>query len=69
MAAVAEGIVKYCETVEIPRLGWRIHTVTNGESLSAIAQQYAMNVMALRELNELDGDRLFIGQRLRVSRR
>ena len=69
VAAIADGIFNYCETVEIPRLGWRIHTVASGESLSAIAEQYAMNIGALRDLNQLDGDRIYIGQKLRVTRR
>jgi len=69
VAAIADGVVNYCETVEVPRLGWRIHTVSQGESLSAIAEQYAMNIAALRDLNQLDGNRIYIGQKLRVTRR
>ncbi|MBZ0269610.1 N-acetylmuramoyl-L-alanine amidase, partial [bacterium] len=44
--AITDGIVDYCESVEVPRLGWKIHTVSSGESLSAIAHGYAMNVDA-----------------------
>ncbi|MND05297.1 hypothetical protein D3C83_259950 [compost metagenome] len=32
--ALADGIIEYCEEVEIPRIGWRIHTVGRGESLT-----------------------------------
>jgi N-acetylmuramoyl-L-alanine amidase len=67
--ALADGIVTYCENVEIPRLGWKIHTVSRGESLSEIAQYYAMSLDSLREANGIHGDRLLIGQRLKVRPR
>jgi N-acetylmuramoyl-L-alanine amidase len=65
--ALADGIVAYCEEVEIPRLGWRMHTVARGESLAQIAQAYAMSVDSLREANRIDGDAVRPGQRLRVK--
>jgi N-acetylmuramoyl-L-alanine amidase len=67
--ALVDGIVMYCEEIEIPRLGWKMHTVSTGESLSKIAQAYAMDIDALRSANELAGDRIFTGQRLRVRPR
>lgn len=67
--SITDGIVEYCENVEIPRLGWKIHTVSRGESLSAIAHGYAMNVDALRQANDLSGDRIQVGQKLRVRPR
>lgn len=67
--AITDGIVEYCETVEVPRLGWKIHTVSSGESLSGIAQGYAMNLDALRAANHLSGDRIRVGQKLRVRPR
>ncbi|GJM45450.1 MAG: N-acetylmuramoyl-L-alanine amidase [Gemmatimonadota bacterium] len=67
--ALTDGLVEYCERVEIPRLGWKIHTVSRGESLSQIAGSYAMNLQALRDANQLSGDRIREGQRLRVRTR
>jgi N-acetylmuramoyl-L-alanine amidase len=66
--AMADGIVRYCEEVEVPRLGWRMHTVGRGESLAQIAQTYGMNLDSLRAANGLDGDAVRPGQRLRVKR-
>ncbi len=67
--AMADGIVNYCETVEIPRLGWRVHTVRQGDSLSKIAHVYAMSLDSLREANEITGDKIRVGQKLRVRPR
>ncbi len=67
--ALADGIVAYCEEVEIPRLGWQIHVVSRGESLSTIAHQYAMDLSALRDANSIQGDMIRIGQKLRVRPR
>ena len=67
--SLADGIVMYCEEIEIPRLGWKMHTVASGESLSQIAHVYAMDVSALKGANNLSGDEIFAGQRLRVRPR
>jgi len=67
--ALVDGIVMYCEEIEIPRLGWKMHTVSSGESLSKIAHAYAMDVDTLRSANALAGDRIYVGQRLRVRPR
>jgi len=69
VSALADGIEKYCEEVEVPRLGWKIHTVSRGETLSQIAGVYAMDLGALRGANDLQGDRIFVGQKLRVRPR
>jgi N-acetylmuramoyl-L-alanine amidase len=69
VAALADGIEEYVEDVEVPRLGWRIHTVNRGETLSQIAGAYAMDVQALRGANGLPGDRIYPGQKLRVRPR
>ncbi|MFO7609366.1 MAG: LysM peptidoglycan-binding domain-containing protein [Candidatus Krumholzibacteriia bacterium] len=45
---------------------WRIHTVTRGESLTAIARRYDVTVGDLRDWNELRSDGLAIGQKLRI---
>jgi len=67
--ALVDGIVMYCEEVEIPRLGWTMHTVSQGESLSKIARTYAMDIDTLRSANDLPNDQLYAGQRLRVRPR
>ncbi|HMB69063.1 MAG TPA: N-acetylmuramoyl-L-alanine amidase [bacterium] len=69
VAALADGVVQYVEDVEVPRLGWKIHTVNRGETLSQIAVAYSMDVQALRGANGLPGDRIYPGQKLRVRPR
>lgn len=69
VAALADGIEEYVEQVEVPRLGWKIHTVHRGETLSQIAISYAMDVKDLRGANGLPGDRIYPGQKLRVRPR
>ncbi len=68
--ALADGIVAYCEEVEIPRIGWKIHTVARGETLTSIAARYQMEVAALRVANGIpDGSSTTVkeGRRLRVK--
>ena len=67
--ALADGILEYCENVEIPRLGWKVHTVKRGDSLSRIAVDYAMTLDTLKSANGLTGDRIRVGQKLRVRPR
>jgi N-acetylmuramoyl-L-alanine amidase len=64
--SLVDGIVMYCEEVEIPRLGWKMHTVSTGESLARIANTYAMDIDTLRSANNLANDQIHAGQRLRV---
>ncbi|MGQ0723352.1 MAG: N-acetylmuramoyl-L-alanine amidase [Candidatus Eiseniibacteriota bacterium] len=66
---MADAIVDYCEDVEVPRLGWKIHTVDTGETLSNIATAYAMDIEDLRGVNALVTDRIVPGQKLRVRPR
>lgn len=42
------------------------HTVKKGETLFGIAQQYRVNVQALRESNNLKGNNVLVGQKLRI---
>lgn len=44
------------------------HVVVEGDSLEKIAAHYATSVAALRERNELDGNLIRIGQRLRLPK-
>ena len=67
--ALADGIVDYCEEVEIPRMGWRMHTVARGESLTQIAAAYSMSVDSLCAANGINGGLVKPGQRLRVKTR
>jgi len=70
--ALADGIVAYCEEVEIPRIGWKMHTVARGETLAEIASHYAMDETTLRAANGIpdgkDGS-VSPGKRLRVRAR
>ena len=43
-----------------------IHIVSRGETLSAIAVRYGLELSALREINGVEGDRILIGQKLRL---
>ncbi len=50
-----------------PRPDRQSHTVRKGETLSAIAEAYGATVGDLRAWNRLKGDRIRVGQKLRVS--
>jgi len=70
--ALADGVVAYCEDIEIPRIGWKMHTVSPGETISGIASHYSMDETALRAANGIPegkdgGD--FTGKKLRVRAR
>ena len=43
------------------------HTVQSGESLWLIANEYDVSISSIRSLNDLSGNRLMPGQRLRVK--
>ncbi len=43
-----------------------VHVVRRGESLSRIAQRYGVTVAHLKRINDLDGDRIYPGQKLRL---
>jgi N-acetylmuramoyl-L-alanine amidase len=42
------------------------HTIRRGETLSEIAQQYRVSLASLRQANKLSGDRIMIGQKLKI---
>lgn len=42
------------------------HTVASGETLSGLAERYAVTVAAIRERNELSGTTIRVGQELRI---
>jgi membrane-bound lytic murein transglycosylase D len=45
----------------------RFHTVRAGDSLWTIARHYGVRVADLREWNDVEGDLVRVGQRLRVA--
>lgn len=44
----------------------KTHTVRRGETLSSIAQKYGVTVSALRQANNISGDRINVGQKLKI---
>lgn len=44
----------------------KVHTVRRGETLSSIAQKYGVTVSALRQANNISGDRINVGQKLKI---
>ncbi len=49
------------------RLEEAVHVVKEGETLTEIARRYRVSVSQLQSLNALDGDRILIGQKLRLK--
>ncbi len=47
-------------------IGWRYHTVTAGENLTAIAKHYGITVAALMRANGLNSSLLRIGEQLKI---
>ncbi len=43
-----------------------VHVVQSGETLTAIAVRYRIELETLRKLNEISGDRILVGQKLRL---
>jgi membrane-bound lytic murein transglycosylase D len=52
---------------ETPSRKTSVHTVKRGESLFLIAKKYGMTVAELRGINNLTGDKISIGQKLKVN--
>lgn len=44
----------------------RLHRVRSGQTLSSIAKRYSISVTALRAANDLEGNHLSVGQKLRI---
>ena len=47
--------------------GNSIHTVRSGEYLSGISERYNISIKALKEINGLKSNNIFVGQKLKVS--
>ena len=66
--AIAQGIAGYFE-VHPPAgtlLAKRRHVIARGDTLSDIAERYRVSLAALRTVNRLRGDRIHIGDVLRI---
>ena len=66
--AIAEGIAGYFE-VNPPvgtLLAMRRHVIARGDTLSDIAERYRVSLAALRSENRLRGDRIHVGDILRI---
>jgi LysM repeat protein len=46
--------------------GFMLHVVARGDTLGSIGRRYSVGVATLRKVNNLKGDRILVGQRLRV---
>lgn len=47
---------------------YRYHTVERGDTISELAEQYGTTITRLRQLNNLRGNTILIGQKLKISR-
>jgi membrane-bound lytic murein transglycosylase D len=47
----------------------QVHGVQRGEKLRDIADRYGVSLLRLREVNDLQGNRVRSGQRLRIPTR
>jgi len=63
--AIKQSVVP--TSTQAPDSPERIHTVRRRETLFSIASQYGTTVARLRTWNDLSGNRVRVGQRLRVS--
>ncbi|MFZ0487500.1 MAG: N-acetylmuramoyl-L-alanine amidase [Arenicellales bacterium] len=64
-SAVYEGLRLYYERHH-PGARPQVYVVRRGDTLSEIAQRYRISVNALKQLNDLDGNTVRIGQKLRI---
>ncbi len=66
--AIARGIRNYFEKQAPPGtlLALRKHVIAKGDTLSEIAMRYRVSVSSLMSANHLQGDRLIVGDTLRI---
>ncbi len=69
--AIHRGVVNYLSAQgQLPRDGGEaVHMVLSGDSLSVLATRYGVSVAALKQLNGLRDNRIYVGQRLRIPGR
>jgi N-acetylmuramoyl-L-alanine amidase len=61
-----ELIIPNALTPVLATVSFREHVVSSGESLSQIAEDYAVPLQRVRETNQLNSDTIWIGQILRI---
>ena len=61
-----ELIIPNALTPVLAAVSFREHVVSSGESLSQIAEDYAIPLQRVRETNQLNSDTIWIGQILRI---
>lgn len=61
-----ELIIPNALTPVLASVSFREHVVSSGESLSQIAEDYAIPMQRIRETNQLNNDTIWIGQILRI---
>ena len=68
--SIYRGVVSYLEALDMlsPEAppAERVHLVSTGDSLSVLASRYGVSVAALKRVNGLTDNRIFIGQKLRI---
>lgn len=76
--AIVQGVMAYFHENPPPGtlLAWQIengmvpseYTVRRGDSLSEIAERYRVSLSSLRQVNDIRGDRIMVGQVLKIPR-
>ncbi len=61
--------VRYATSKSAWEIGDRYYTVRRGDSLGSISRHFSMNVSELKKLNGLKNDKIFMGQKLLVSKK
>ena len=68
--AIYLGTVNYLDALDMmpppAPTGDRIHRVATGDSLSVLATHYGVSVSALKRVNGLTDNRIYVGQRLKI---
>jgi N-acetylmuramoyl-L-alanine amidase len=64
-AAIHEGIRRYYERRH-PGARPAVYEVKSGDTLSEIAQRYRISVQSLKRINDMSGDTVRVGQKLRI---
>ena len=49
-----------------PTVGAQTHTITSGDTLSQLAKKYGVTVADIKKANNLKGDKIKIGQKLKI---
>jgi LysM repeat protein len=50
----------------VPAVSYKEHKIARGETLSGIAESYAVSMVRLRETNQLNSDTIRVGQVLKI---